>query len=339
MTWASGNSLELRAHNNITVATNATINATGAGALRLIANQDGTGGGDVSINAALTRTPAASRCPATTSPAPPPARSRLPAWRAPAGAVTSPAPAPSASPARSPPGAARAAGRPARRAGGAVDHHGATIATGVITASGSAGAGADMAGGNGGNVTLTSNGTHRARSASSRRSRRTAAPAAPATPPAATPARSASATSASSGNVATGSLTATERQCGRRGAAGTAGSRHFGEQQRRQHPDRLDLDPGRRQRQRRQRRRQRVGQRPTTAGAAIINTERWRAGRQHAQGSDAGNVTITGASVTMPGPVPPGNIIGANGGNALTLANARGGNAGTISVTATSGAG
>ena len=54
VTWASGNSLELRAHNNITVAAAATINATGAGALRLIANQDASGGGDVSINAALT---------------------------------------------------------------------------------------------------------------------------------------------------------------------------------------------------------------------------------------------------------------------------------------------
>ena len=56
VTWATGNSLELRAHNNITVATNATINATGAGALRLIANQDASGGGDVTINAALTAT-------------------------------------------------------------------------------------------------------------------------------------------------------------------------------------------------------------------------------------------------------------------------------------------
>ncbi|MGZ5798903.1 MAG: two-partner secretion domain-containing protein, partial [Caldimonas sp.] len=54
VTWASGNSLDLRAHNNITVAVGATINATGTGALRLIANQDGIGGGDVSINAALT---------------------------------------------------------------------------------------------------------------------------------------------------------------------------------------------------------------------------------------------------------------------------------------------
>ena len=52
VTWASGNSLELRAHNNITVG--ATITAAGAGALRLVANQDGVGGGDVSVNAALT---------------------------------------------------------------------------------------------------------------------------------------------------------------------------------------------------------------------------------------------------------------------------------------------
>ena len=53
VTWASGNSLELRAHNNITVAAGATINATGTGALRLIANQDAAGGGDVTVNAAL----------------------------------------------------------------------------------------------------------------------------------------------------------------------------------------------------------------------------------------------------------------------------------------------
>ena len=52
VTWASANSLELRAHNDITVG--ATINATGNGALRLIANQDGLGGGNVAVNAALT---------------------------------------------------------------------------------------------------------------------------------------------------------------------------------------------------------------------------------------------------------------------------------------------
>ena len=53
VTWASGNTLELRAHNNITVAAGVTVNATGTGALRLIANQDGIAGGDVTLNGAL----------------------------------------------------------------------------------------------------------------------------------------------------------------------------------------------------------------------------------------------------------------------------------------------
>jgi filamentous hemagglutinin family protein len=52
VTWASANSLELRAHNNISVG--ATINATGTGALRLVADQDNAGGGNVAVNAALT---------------------------------------------------------------------------------------------------------------------------------------------------------------------------------------------------------------------------------------------------------------------------------------------
>jgi filamentous hemagglutinin family protein len=51
VTWASANSLELRAHNNITVG--AGISATGLGVLRLLANQDGVGGGNVAINAAI----------------------------------------------------------------------------------------------------------------------------------------------------------------------------------------------------------------------------------------------------------------------------------------------
>ena len=162
VTWASGNSLELRAHNNITVAAGATINATGAGALRLIANQDAAGGGDVAINAALTAhsggitvsganiTSAAAGTLTTTGLASSDAGAVSIAGT---GAVsltgTITASGGVAAPGPSVPG----------HAGGAVGISGATIATGIITASGSAGVGADMAGGNGGSVTLSSNGT------------------------------------------------------------------------------------------------------------------------------------------------------------------------------------
>jgi hypothetical protein len=47
-------------------------------------------------------------------------------------------------------------------------------------------------------------------------------------------------------------------------------------------------------------------------------------------------VTLTGSTVTMTTPGAAG--ITANGGNAQTLANARGGNAGTIALTSTAGA-
>ena len=70
-----------------------------------------------------------------------------------------------------------------------------------------------------------------------------------------------------------------------------------------------------------------VGSTITTTGGAAVGS----------QGTDAGNVTITGSAVTMT--LAAANpLITANGGSALTLADARGGHAGTILVTATGGA-
>ncbi|MGB4894820.1 MAG: filamentous hemagglutinin N-terminal domain-containing protein, partial [Nitrospira sp.] len=51
VTWSSANSLDLRAHNTITV--NAGLSSTGLGILRLIGDQDGIGGGNVALNAAI----------------------------------------------------------------------------------------------------------------------------------------------------------------------------------------------------------------------------------------------------------------------------------------------
>lgn len=51
VTWSSANSLNLRAHNTITV--NAGLSSTGLGILRLIGDQDGIGGGNVALNAAI----------------------------------------------------------------------------------------------------------------------------------------------------------------------------------------------------------------------------------------------------------------------------------------------
>jgi filamentous hemagglutinin family protein len=47
VTWSSANSLDLRAHNTITV--NAGLSSTGLGILRLIGDQDGIGGGNVAL--------------------------------------------------------------------------------------------------------------------------------------------------------------------------------------------------------------------------------------------------------------------------------------------------
>ena len=67
VTWGSANSLDLRAHNDITV--NAGISSTGLGVLRLIANQDGIGGGNVALNAAISSRLGGIQFPVSGSPA------------------------------------------------------------------------------------------------------------------------------------------------------------------------------------------------------------------------------------------------------------------------------
>ena len=75
----------------------------------------------------------------------------------------------------------------------------------------------------------------------------------------------------------------------------------------------------------------------TTAAATIVTSGGAPAAGASMQGTDAGNVTITGSAVSMP-LAAAGALITANGGAALGLANARGGNAGAIAVTANAGA-
>lgn len=158
VTWASANSLELRAHNDIAV--NSTINATGAGALRLIANQDNTGGGNVAIAAALTAhtggiqisgagvtSTAAGTINTTGLASQNGGNISINATGAVnlAGVVTAN-------------GGIAGAGTVGRNAGN-ISINGAGITTVALTANGSNGNGANQAGGSGGGVTLTSAGT------------------------------------------------------------------------------------------------------------------------------------------------------------------------------------
>ncbi|HEY2562015.1 MAG TPA: filamentous hemagglutinin N-terminal domain-containing protein, partial [Caldimonas sp.] len=160
VTWASGNSLDLRAHNNITVAAGATINATGTGALRLIANQDAAGGGDVTINAALTAhsggisisgvgiSSVAAGTLTTTGLA-----------NQDAGTVSIAATgAVNLGGAIVATGGAAGAASVGRNAG-AVSISGTNVTTAAITSSGSAGNGANQAGGNGATIGIGGNGT------------------------------------------------------------------------------------------------------------------------------------------------------------------------------------
>ena len=156
VTWASGNFLELRAHNNITV--NAGISSTDLGLLRLIGNQDGIGGGNVALNAAISSrlggmelsgvgiTGNAAGTITTTGLA-----------NQNAGNVTINATgAVSLVGAVTANGGTAGAGTPGR-AGGTVTITGATgVTTGVITANGSASNGVNQAGGNGGTIQVTS---------------------------------------------------------------------------------------------------------------------------------------------------------------------------------------
>lgn len=183
--WASANSLELRAHNNITV--NAGISATGLGVLRMIGNQDGLGGGNVAVNAAISArlggielsgvniTSNAAGTITTTGLA-----------NGNAGNVTIMATgAVGLTGAVAANGGTAGAGTPGR-AGGIVSITGATgVVTGAITANGSNGNGAGQAGGNAGTITITNS---------------------------------------TSGNLVTGALTARTGNAVGTGAGGTAGS-------------------------------------------------------------------------------------------------------------------
>ncbi|MDZ4732230.1 MAG: filamentous hemagglutinin N-terminal domain-containing protein, partial [Nitrospirota bacterium] len=157
VSWASGNFLELRAHNDITV--NAGISSTGLGILRLIANQDGIGGGNIAINAAISArlggvqlsgvgvTSIAAGTIITTGLGDQNAGNvTINATGAVnlAGAITAT-------------GGAASASNPGR-AGGTVNISGVGVTTGIVTATGSAGNGANQFGGNGGTIQVTSTG-------------------------------------------------------------------------------------------------------------------------------------------------------------------------------------
>ena len=159
VTWASGNSLDLHAHNNITVAAGATISSTGTGALRLVADQDFSGAGDVTINAALSAhgggisisgvnvTGAAAGTLTTTG---------LASQDGGAIAITA-AGAVNLGGAIVTTGGAAGAATAGRKAG-TVSIGGTSITSAAITASGSAGNGANQAGGNAATIAISGNG-------------------------------------------------------------------------------------------------------------------------------------------------------------------------------------
>ncbi|MEK6763353.1 MAG: filamentous hemagglutinin N-terminal domain-containing protein [Nitrospirota bacterium] len=185
VTWASANSLDLRAHNNITV--NAGISSTGLGILRLIGNQDGIGGGNVAVNAAISSRLGGiqlSGVGVTSNVAGTITTTGLANGNGGnltiiatgsvnlAGTVTAT-------------GGAAAAGNPGRN-GGIVSITGATgVTTGTVIASGSNGGAGNTAGGNAGTITITNT---------------------------------------TSGNLTTGTLTARTGNAVGTGAGGTAGS-------------------------------------------------------------------------------------------------------------------
>ncbi|HNP80992.1 MAG TPA: filamentous hemagglutinin N-terminal domain-containing protein [Nitrospira sp.] len=155
VTWSSANSLDLRAHNTITV--NAGLSSTGLGILRLIGDQDGIGGGNVALNAAISArlggieisgdgiTSGTAGTLTTTGLA-----------SGDAGHITI-----NATGAVNLRGAVTANGGTAGvdtsgRTGGTVAITGAGVTTGTLTASGSNGNGADQPGGAGGTLSLTS---------------------------------------------------------------------------------------------------------------------------------------------------------------------------------------
>ena len=159
VTWSSANSLDLRAHNTITV--NAGLSSTGLGILRLIGDQDGIGGGNVALNAAISArlggieisgdgiTSGTAGTITTTGLA-----------SGDAGHITI-----NATGAVNLRGAVTANGGTAGvdtsgRTGGTVAITGAGVTTGTLTASGSNGNGADQPGGAGGTLSVTSTGGH-----------------------------------------------------------------------------------------------------------------------------------------------------------------------------------
>ncbi|MBL8069572.1 MAG: filamentous hemagglutinin N-terminal domain-containing protein [Nitrospira sp.] len=159
VTWSSANSLDLRAHNTITV--NAGLSSTGLGILRLIGDQDGIGGGNVALNAAISArlggieisgdgiTSGTAGTITTTGLA-----------SGDAGHITI-----NATGAVNLRGAVTANGGTAGadtsgRAGGTVAITGVGVTTGTLTANGSHGNGADQPGGAGGTLSITSTGSH-----------------------------------------------------------------------------------------------------------------------------------------------------------------------------------
>ncbi len=329
VTWAGANSLELKAHNDITVSSGATINATGTGALRLIADQDGNGAGNVAVNANVTTrlggisisgvnitTPLSVTLRTTGLTDGDGGAMKLTATNA---VVTGDLIANGGT-------ASAGAGRNA----GAVTINGSTISVAAVVATGSAAAGTSLKGGKGGAIALTATGAvgltfgltanGGAGSASNG---------------AGGDAGSIAIANSGAGNVTATTLTASTGAATGSGAAGTAGSisvtNSAGNIQTgsitttgaaKGNGGSVVLDA--------------LGSVTVTVGGAITTSGGTSLGSM--AGADAGNVTLRGSTVTMSPGASGGNLVTASGSNALGLAGARGGHAGALSITATAGA-
>lgn len=325
VTWASANSLELRAHNNIAV--NAGISATGLGTLRLLANQDGIGGGNVALNAAISArlggiqlsgvgiTSLAAGTISTTGAANQNAGNLAVTATGTvnlAGAITAN-------------GGAAGAGNPGR-GGGMVSITGATgVTTGAITANGSNGNGANQAGGNAGTITITSNGALTTSAGAVTASGGNAGGGNAAGGNGGTIAITNN--SVTTGNVTTGALTARTGNAAGTGSAGAAGSITVTQNNATAgamlQTAALNTSGGTKGAggavQLSSASNVNVTSTITTSGGAAV------AGGTHA-GAAAGNVTITGVNRTVTG------AITANGGAGVGT-NQPGGNAGVVSIT------
>ena len=306
VTWASANSLDLRAHNNITV--NAGISSTGLGILRLIGNQDGIGGGNVAVNAAISSRLGGiqlSGVGVTSSVAGTITTTGLANGNGGNLTITATGAVNLAGTVTATGGAA-AAGNPGGN-GGIVSITGATgVTTGTVTASGSNGGAGNTAGGNAGTITMTN-------------------------------------ISATTGNISTGALTARSGNAIGSGSGGTAGSITVTQNNATGgatlQTAAINTSGGTKGAggaiQLNSASNVNVTSTITTSGGAVI------AGATHA-GAAAGNVTITGVNRTVGGAITAsgGVAIGTNqaGGNSGVVSSTGAGFSTTGAVNARTGA-